>query len=213
MDTGVQANLFGTKRCPRCGEVKALGEFHRNKKARDGRQTACKICRNVAERARPNANPGKKRTRNAAYRKANLEKERARDAARYKANPEKKLARDAVRSKANPEKRRAKDAVWRKANPDSVRAMHHRRRARKRNADGSWTAFDIEFLMLKQRGKCAHSWCREPLKKKFHRDHIIPLAIGGTNDRRNMQLLCATCNFTKGAKHPIDFAQRHGMLL
>jgi hypothetical protein len=30
-------------------------------------------------------------------------------------------------------------------------------------------------------------------------DHIIPLAMGGANTLRNLQLLCETCNRTKGA--------------
>lgn len=30
-------------------------------------------------------------------------------------------------------------------------------------------------------------------------DHIVPKADGGTNDPRNLQLLCAPCNATKGS--------------
>lgn len=34
----------------------------------------------------------------------------------------------------------------------------------------------------------------------IHIDHIIPLELFGTNDASNMQLLCETCNTTKGAR-------------
>jgi 5-methylcytosine-specific restriction endonuclease McrA len=44
-------------------------------------------------------------------------------------------------------------------------------------------------------------------------DHIIPLALGGTNTDDNIQLLRAKCNKQKGAKHPIDFMQQRGFLL
>lgn len=34
----------GTKVCARCGEVKELEEFHRNKVLKDGRNSYCKVC-------------------------------------------------------------------------------------------------------------------------------------------------------------------------
>ena len=40
-----------------------------------------------------------------------------------------------------------------------------------------------------------------------------PLALGGSNDKANLQLLCPTCNAKKSAKHPIDFMQSRGLLL
>jgi 5-methylcytosine-specific restriction endonuclease McrA len=41
-------------------------------------------------------------------------------------------------------------------------------------------------------GKCAI--CDEKLKQKFEVDHIKPLASGGTNDVKNLQLLCKSCH-------------------
>lgn len=38
-----------TKRCSRCGEVKALNEFHRNKNVKDGYRNICKKCRSEEE--------------------------------------------------------------------------------------------------------------------------------------------------------------------
>jgi hypothetical protein len=40
------------KRCPRCGETKALSEFHRTKARRDGLQVYCKRCRAVIDHRR-----------------------------------------------------------------------------------------------------------------------------------------------------------------
>lgn len=38
------------KRCPRCGEVKARSEYHRNRRTRDGLQTYCRPCSNDIRR-------------------------------------------------------------------------------------------------------------------------------------------------------------------
>lgn len=62
-----------------------------------------------------------------------------------------------------------------------------------------------------QRGKCA--CCGLPLGDDYHLDHIMPLALGGTNTDDNIQLLRAKCNMQKSAKHPVDFMQQRGFLL
>lgn len=42
-----------------------------------------------------------------------------------------------------------------------------------------------------------------PMIESYHIDHIIPLNCGGTNDATNLQLLCNSCNTSKGARHII----------
>lgn len=39
-------------------------------------------------------------------------------------------------------------------------------------------------------------------------DHIMPRRRGGTNDRANLQVLCAPCNTSKGSKLPEQWAGR-----
>lgn len=87
----------------------------------------------------------------------------------------------------------------------------HRRRVQASGAGGSFTAAEIDDLYRKQRGKCA--CCRVALKNVFHRDHIIAVANGGSGLIENIQLLCAPCNQSKGAKDPIAWAQSLGRLL
>lgn len=84
-------------------------------------------------------------------------------------------------------------------------------RARLRGAEGVVTSADIHYRMLRQRGKCAY--CRVCISWNFEIDHIIPLARGGSNWPRNIQLTCGPCNFAKLAKDPIKFAQSIGLLL
>lgn len=125
-----------------------------------------------------------------------------------KANPEKERAWRA--SRATETVKRVRE--WRKKNPEKKRAGDHNRRASIR-AGGRHTGADIVWLRKIQKGKCAHPWCRADLGKRYHVDHRIALARGGDNDRKNLQLLCKPCNLEKHAKHPIDFAQQHGLLL
>jgi len=103
---------------------------------------------------------------------------------------------------------------WREKNRELCSVYSNRRRSRNSNAEGSFKASDILKLILLQKSMCAI--CRAKIvvngKRIFHVDHIIALAIGGSNWPDNLQLLCARCNLSKGAKHPIDWAKQNGRL-
>jgi 5-methylcytosine-specific restriction endonuclease McrA len=113
----------------------------------------------------------------------------------------------------NPEKTKANAARWKRENPEKAKAIsaasRQSRRARKRAAEGRFTAADVLALKTRQKGKCA--CCGK--KRKLAVDHIVPLAKGGSNWPNNLQLLCTPCNASKSAKDPIAFMQEKGMLL
>jgi HNH endonuclease len=50
------------------------------------------------------------------------------------------------------------------------------------------------FVWQRDQGRCVKCGTNELLEF----DHIIPLAMGGSNSSRNLQLLCQTCNRAKG---------------
>ena len=132
---------------------------------------------------------------------------------RQKQNARKKwrLANDnEFRERTNALGRESKKA-WKKANRESVNSHTRTRRARSKGAEGAHTADDIKQIHEKQNFKCAE--CGASTKKKKHVDHIMPLALGGSNWPSNLQILCPFCNDSKGAKHPIDFANTKGRLL
>lgn len=100
---------------------------------------------------------------------------------------------------------------YRKNNPEKVLALNASRRALRSGSVGTHTSDDV-FKMLKlQKHKCAN--CLTDISNAYHVDHIMPLALGGSNWPENLQCLCPTCNLKKNAKHPIDWAQENGRLI
>ena len=173
------------------------------------------------------ANKDRVKAKSAAYREANKENIRAKKAADYAANAELIKARTAAWQAANRKKSNAQKAKWKANNPDKVkssaaaylqsnldkhRANQHARRARKSASGGKLSIGLAEKLFKLQKGKCACG-CKQPLGNDFHLDHIMPLALGGSNTDDNIQLLRARCNVSKGAKHPVEFMQKKGFLL
>jgi 5-methylcytosine-specific restriction endonuclease McrA len=80
---------------------------------------------------------------------------------------------------------------------------------------GRHTTKDIIDLLEKQGGKCGI--CKIKLSNKtgsgrYHIDHVNPIALGGSDDPDNLQLLCPTCNLRKNAKHPDEIARNMGLL-
>lgn len=95
--------------------------------------------------------------------------------------------------------------------PERAASREQNKRAKKLNNGGSHTPADIADIFRMQRGKCA--CCRTGIKDRYHVDHIVPSSKGGSNDRRNLQLLCPPCNHSKYARDPIEFMQSKGKLL
>jgi 5-methylcytosine-specific restriction endonuclease McrA len=115
----------------------------------------------------------------------------------------------------NPESVKKRVDIWRKKNWEQLKPKfleyRHRRMAREKNAQGTHTKNDVYVLLELQNHKCAE--CKTSLGKEFHLDHIMPLFLGGSNDRSNLQMLCPTCNLKKSFKDPIKWANENGRLL
>lgn len=194
------------KCCGKCGETKPSNEFSRGAKERDGLQHSCKRC-NAAYRVE---NKERIAERKAAYHIANRDRCNTLAAEWRAANPEKSKAAIAKWYRANREKCVAAATKWQKDNPEACRIRGHNRRSRE--AGGKLSKDLAERLYRLQRGKCACG-CNQSLGDKYHLDHVMPLALGGSNTDGNIQLLRRVCNLQKHAKHPIDFMQSRGFLL
>lgn len=229
------------KICKKCAVEKPIHEFGVNSILKSGISNVCRKCNAEASRNWAVKNPEKARStttnwrsenkekiseynreyriRNAAnvkqyaenYRAANKDVKKKSSAAWYAANTQ--LAREIAADwrKANPDKVREMSRSWRTSNPDAVRLIHQNRRAKKRENGGVLSKGLAQKLFKLQKGMCP--CCKKSLGKDYELDHIYPIALGGANSDKNIQLLRKQCNRSKRAKHPVDFMQSRGFLL
>lgn len=201
------SEVIKMKQCVKCDEVKLLDMFHRSSTGKGGRTSGCKVCRNAAAVIYGALHAVLINAKVAAIRAANPEKFRAKAAKWAADHPASIKAKVAAYKVVG----QHKNAVWRKNNPEACRSHCQASRARKRNAEGTHTPAEVNRLFVLQRGKCA--CCHTAVITGYHEDHIVALVNGGTNWIANIQLLCKSCNSSKGAKHPVDFMQSRGFLL
>lgn len=183
--------------CETCSKV-----FHpRHSQLRMGHGRYCSQACNTAAAAAINTEAAKTKAKQemAALRKAGLIKvRRGEQSPSWNGGPLEAAAR-----------RRQYVANYKKQNPGKVAAWAANRR---KNSVGKLDGAVSDDLFRLQRGRCAACKC-SLAKDGAHLDHIIPLALGGRNERANVQLLCPKCNLKKAAKRPEQFMREMGFLL
>jgi 5-methylcytosine-specific restriction endonuclease McrA len=103
------------------------------------------------------------------------------------------------------ERRIAMASAYQKQNVERTRVRNRNRRARREGAEGTHTLEEVTYLLTQQENKCA--CCDVELTESSRElDHIMPLALGGTNYISNLQWLCQFCNSAKCATHPDEWA-------
>lgn len=215
------------KFCKHCNIEKPISEFHRNTSSKDGIGSKCKQCQKIhfskwyainkkkvieSSAVWAAENIEKRRLSRAKWESENQEKVRIRKLNWATNNKDKMCVASAKYRSENPEKVKLSLKIWRDMNQEVCRIHYQNRRARKLMNGGVLSA-DIEQRLLSlQRGRCACG-CKQPLGDDYHLDHIMPLALGGSNTDDNIQLLRSKCNLQKHAKHPADFMRQRGFLI
>lgn len=149
---------------------------------------------------------------NAEFHTANRDRILARKYSVYHADPERARRISRAWRTANRGKTRAASRRWQERHPEQNRVARRNTYNNRKGVVGRHTAADIQEIWRLQRGRCAY--CPSKLDRvRMQVDHIVPIKRGGSNWRRNLQLLCAPCNQTKNARDPIEFAQSLGRLL
>lgn len=189
-------DIRSTRTCTKCLVEKPATREHfcPDRRVRDGCKAVCKPC-SVAynkewQRRDYQRDPKKRLEANRRWIEANAEKYRAQQRARAK--------RRGSRAEAHRD--------WSERNREHVRkckaAAERKRRARKRQCIGHHSPVQIEDLLRRQNGRCFY--CRDDLDR-YHVDHFVPLARGGSNDVHNLRVACPPCNRSKGAKMPWEW--------
>lgn len=214
-----------TKRCGKCNSDKDEAEFNKRASSKDGLNGVCKECKNHRARELHAANPQiqheayrryverhpdryKESRRNSEQKhkeKRNEYRKRWRQARPEKTkeyadrwvskeeNRRKKLELSKAWNHANPEKMREISKRWRGKNPDTKRASNHRRKYRLKGAIGTYTAQEWQDLCDYYGNICLRCKANTQLTV----DHVVPIALGGSNSIDNIQPLCLSCNCSK----------------
>jgi 5-methylcytosine-specific restriction endonuclease McrA len=177
-----------TKRCGKCGEVKAASEFYKNRATKSGLTSSCKACFQQV------ANSRKERIKvtKAAWHQRNKAKKVARDKELYALDPERFRVRNRRWRERNLEKARQSAREWTRRNREACRNQLRIYRARKFAAPGvHFTDRQFAALCKQYENRCL---CCGREDVKLTADHVVPLSRGGADDIGNIQPLCARCN-------------------
>jgi 5-methylcytosine-specific restriction endonuclease McrA len=175
------------RECSRCKETKPITDFNRMGSFTERRSKLCKVCHYLAQAPRPPIRDEVRLERNAKARK------------RKRENPGLFAIHREKYRETHPGADSQRSAQWRLNNPEKARATRVRRRARKAQAEGSFTGEEWASILQKFNNLCAGCG-PESEGALLTVDHIIPLARGGTNWAHNIQPMCASCNSSKNDK-------------
>ena len=88
----------------------------------------------------------------------------------------------------------SKNQARRDNNPHWHPAIQENYRARQLGKVGQVSPSERAAVWLQCEGKCVHCGSTDDLEM----DHVVPLNAGGEHDATNIQVLCHTCNSSKG---------------
>lgn len=211
----------GMKCCSRCGVSKAADATNFDSYTSRGNRLQrlfCRSCLSARTRAYRAENPDKAREWDKRNWDKNREQKRQHKKRKWaegdkranvervkewrRQNPDKERAIWKKTYEKNKEKHTARTTRWARENPEARAAIRDRRRARLVGATGSYTRDDVRGLLRLYGRTCFY--CSTALTK-FHVDHFVPLARGGSNAPENLRLSCPTCNYSKGARMPWEW--------
>lgn len=217
------------KKCSKCGELKGVENFTKDRRRLDGLDPWCRACKKESKDKNKENNAAKSK----AWRAANSDKRsaawkdwyeknkdhrrayqatdeykemhRKSEASRRRDHREKYLAQKKKYRELNPEAHKNSFIEWKNKNPDRMRVLKRaaeiRRRDRKSIACESVNSDFAKDVYRRFNNKCFNCGSTERLSI----DHHHPLSGGHALNASNAVLLCVRCNSKKKDKHPSVF--------
>ena len=173
----------------------------------------CVVCLSEKTEVRHLKHKDRRNEARVIHRTENLDEARAKGRQRYAENAEECAAKMRLYRQENRDRVKASKKKTYIKTLQAILARNSKRRLQKIGNGGAHTDTDIADIRRMQKDRCANPKCRIKLLGKGHVDHILAVTRGGSDDRRNLQLLCESCNIRKYNKDAIAFMQEEGFLL
>lgn len=178
-----------TRTCTKCGKVKSLTEYHRDKRSPGGLRRQCKECRRRQTMDWWYENQERQLQRHRDYVDANRERVQEIDRQRYYNNREQRS--------------------------ELAMSVTHAKRAREVGADYDF-AVTKSALRDRDGDECHYcgramnfAWTNHKIPKgKATIDHVVPISAGGSHTFGNAVLACWECNSEKRCGDAEAFRER-----
>ena len=164
------------KTCTKCGETKPLDEYHRRKRAKDGRESRCKACKRAYKFEWYATNRDAILVRHDEYRAVNSDTILAQRVA-YRSRPEVK----AMRARYT--------AEYKADRPHVGWEWRYSKRARAYGFDPRVSSFTMGELIEAHGDRCVH--CGGPFESLDH--YPQPISRGGEHSLTNCRPSCMNC--------------------
>jgi len=216
--------FMADKQCTKCKTQKEISKFSRLKGGKYGVRSWCKQCSTKYSSAYAKAHPERVNKNNnlynqrhrdkrlaklREYRLANIDRMREKDRqyavthreeARLKAakwyleNKERATIAARIYRAKNAEIIKIRKAAYSKSHQIERNMIEHKREAKKKGNGGTYIKQQFIDLCQKYDNKCL--MCKRS-DVELTVDHVIPIALGGSNYIENIQPLCLSCNSKK----------------
>jgi len=205
----VQTIKNNTKQCAKCKEMKSLSYFSLCRKSKNGYQSYCKNCLGLYQKQYYAKNRDRiLKTSSVNYKeyykhnklKNNLRSKLWRLANKDRAkNYDKEYHSRTYQDRKDKRRKYTKD--WVSRNRERTKLYYQNRRAKIKEVGGVITIHEWKELLREANYKCLCCKSGENLEL----DHIIPITMKGPNIKENAQVLCRSCNASKGNRHATDY--------